>query len=165
MTRHRYPTLIAAAVAAAFIGAAAAQTQSNDNSRMPADKGMSTPEQAQPSSDQGSMMQGSTESERMDKMQKEHMKNSGAMAWSHEATSKATAGTKQATGQSGMQHQAMNTHKGTHHAGKSKRTSEQAMSPDEKAYREALRDCAKEHSGSQRDSCLDSAIERFHKNA
>jgi len=182
MTLHRYPTVIAAALAAAFIGAAAAQTQSNDTSRMPANKGMSKPDQ-QPSNDQSSKVQGqsqstgqtnedhaqsnaaneSSQSERMDKAQKEQMKNSSAMASGHEATSKANAGKNQAS--EDTQHQAMNTHKSTRHAGKSKRHSEEAMAPDEKAYRQALRDCAKEQSGSQRDSCLDNAIERFHKNA
>jgi len=57
--------------------------------------------------------------------------------------------------------QAMNT---TKQGAKSKRPSEEAGSPDEKAYRDALRDCAKQADETQRGSCLDSAIERFHRN-
>lgn len=176
MTRYRYPTVIAAALAMAFIGAAAAQTQSNDTSRMPASKGMPKAEQAQPANDQGSKVQGQSqstgqtnedhaqknaandkqnnaanganESKPMHKAQKEHMKNSTAM------------GSKM-----NGHDQAMGSHTSTRHAGKSKRQSEEAMAPDEKAYRQALRGCAEEQNSSQRDSCLDNAIERFHKNA
>lgn len=162
MTRHRFPTVIAVALAAAFIGTAAAQTQSNDTSRMPANKGMSKADQVQPSNDPSSKVQGQSQS--TGQTNEDHAQSNAANHNQKNAT-KANAGT-QASEQSNMQHQAMNTHKGTrHHAGKSKRQSEEAMAPDEKAYREALRDCAKEQNSSQRDSCLDNAIERFHKNA
>ena len=177
MTRYRYPTVIAAALAAAFIGAAAAQTQSNDTSRMPANKEMSIAEQAQPSNDQGSKVQGQSqstgqtnedhaqknaandkqnnaangenESKPMHKAQKEQMKKNRSAMGSH----------------MNRQDQAMGSHMSTRHAGKSKRQSGEAMAPDEKAYRQALRGCAEEQNSSQRDSCLDNAIERFHKNA
>jgi len=57
MTSHRYPALLVAALAATFIGAAAAQTQS-DTSRMPANKGMPQADQTQPSQNQPDKMKG-----------------------------------------------------------------------------------------------------------
>jgi hypothetical protein len=36
--------------------------------------------------------------------------------------------------------------------------------PEDNAYRQALRGCAGEQNQAQRDSCLDSAIERFQRN-
>jgi len=183
MTRHRFPTLLAAALAVAFVGAAAAQTQSNDTSRMPANKGMPQETQAQPSyqktpetksnepttqneqssaaAQNGQMGKAEAKTGQWNMQQKEQMKNGNAMA--PEASSGHTSRTKQASAGSMKQHHAMHT--AAHHAGASKSRSEQATAPEEKAYREALRDCAKEQNGSQRDSCLDDAIERFHKNA
>jgi hypothetical protein len=52
--------------------------------------------------------------------------------------------------------------KSAHHVAKS--TGDQAASPDEKAFRQALRGCATEQEQSQRDSCLDEAIEKFQRN-
>jgi hypothetical protein len=45
-----------------------------------------------------------------------------------------------------------------HHAHRSAKHQHEAVSPGEKSYREALRQCAKERDDSQRDSCLDTAI-------
>ena len=154
MTRLPYSTLLAAGLAVAFIGAAAAQNQSSEPARLPAKKGTAQETQTEPSYQKTQKMEGNTAA----------TQNEQTSAGMHnEQMGKAEA----KTGKTNMQqeHQAMRSHAGSPHAGKSKRQSEQAMSPDEKAYRDALRDCAKEQSSSQRDSCLDSAIERFHKNA
>ena len=52
--------------------------------------------------------------------------------------------------------------KSAHHVAKS--TGDQSTSPDEKAFRQALRGCATQQEQSQRDSCLDEAIEKFQRN-
>jgi hypothetical protein len=52
--------------------------------------------------------------------------------------------------------------KPAHHFAKS--TGEQSASPDEKAFRQALRGCATHQDQSQRDNCLDEAIEKFQRN-
>jgi hypothetical protein len=51
-----------------------------------------------------------------------------------------------------------------HHAHKSAHRQHEAVSPEEKNYREALRQCAKESNESQRDSCLDTAIGQHQPN-
>ena len=51
--------------------------------------------------------------------------------------------------------------KSAHHVDKSM---DQPTSPDEKAFRQALRGCATQQDQSQRDSCLDEAIEKFQRN-
>jgi hypothetical protein len=51
-----------------------------------------------------------------------------------------------------------------HHAHKSANRQHEAVSPEEKNYREALRQCAKERDESQRDSCLDTAIGQHQPN-
>jgi hypothetical protein len=51
--------------------------------------------------------------------------------------------------------------KSTHHVAKS---TDESTNPDEKAFRQALRGCATQQDQSQRDSCLDEAIEKFQRN-
>ena len=46
----------------------------------------------------------------------------------------------------------------SHHARKSVSPQHEAISPEEKSYRQALRQCAVERNESQRDACLDTAI-------
>src|SRR5205823_1113751 len=195
MTYPRYPTLLAAAIAAAFIGVAAAQTQSDDSSRMPAKKGMAQESQTQPSTDQPDKMKGQDQAGQMKGQQGQDASSGNAMASdqkskSDKSSSKKTAPPEQATKQpqassdsnkqamdsgkkdkqaassSGAGNQAMdksNTQamNAAKQGAKSKRSSEEAGAPDEKAYRDALRDCAKQADETQRGSCLDSAIERF----
>lgn len=160
MTRP-YSTLLAAGLAVAFIGAAAAQNQSSEPARLPAKKGTAQETQTEPSYQNTQKMDENTQ--KMDGNAPTTQNEPTNAGMHNEQMGKAEA----KTGKTNMQqeHQAMRSHAGSPHAGKSKRQSEQAMSTDEKAYRDALRDCAKEQSSSQRDSCLDSAIERFHKNA
>lgn len=53
----------------------------------------------------------------------------------------------------------------THHASKSwSGTEHTAMQGDEKQYRDALRQCVKERQETLRDSCLDEAIDHYHRN-
>jgi hypothetical protein len=49
------------------------------------------------------------------------------------------------------------------HAAKPVSQPEQTAMQGEKAYREALRQCAKEQDQNARGSCLDNAIEQFHR--
>jgi hypothetical protein len=51
-----------------------------------------------------------------------------------------------------------------HHARKTERSHE-TVSPQEKSYRQALRQCVQENSESQRDSCIDNAIEQHQPNS
>lgn len=53
--------------------------------------------------------------------------------------------------------------KSVQHAAKPRSKPEQTAMQGEKAYREALRHCAKEQDQSARDSCLDNAIQQFHR--
>ena len=49
------------------------------------------------------------------------------------------------------------------HAAKPRSKPEQTAMQDEKAYREALRQCAKAQDQNARDNCLDNAIQQFHR--
>lgn len=51
------------------------------------------------------------------------------------------------------------------HGHSSRHAEEIAMTDDEKAYRNALRQCAREQDETVRGSCLDNAIEQFGRNA
>jgi hypothetical protein len=192
MTRHRYPLLLAAALAAAFIGTATAQSQSSDNQRLPAKRGVPQEQQTQPSEQQTPKMkdqqQGKT-AMNQNEAQKPQMGNTAMSSdqqaksageapsgtstssaqWGkqqHQAKRSSKNGQPQAMrSQSGHQQQAMNSHKGARHAAKSKRPSEEAATPEEKAYRQALRGCVEQQQRSQRESCIDNAIERFHRSA
>jgi hypothetical protein len=206
MTFHRYPPLLVAALAAAFIGTAIAQTQSDDSSRLPAKKGTTQAEQTQPSAQQTDKMK--DQNEQMAQNQSGQMGNAGpnsptkdasqakpksaqdrgdqtnpqaqtspmsspdrsnhmkdksamsdhnAMSDEHAMPGKKSKSEKHAA-KAGAHHQAMNS--AHRHSDQSK----EAAGSDDKAYREALRDCAKQQDQSQRDSCLDGAIERFHRN-
>jgi len=53
--------------------------------------------------------------------------------------------------------------KSAQHAAKPRSKPEQTAMQDEKAYREALRLCAKEQDQNARDSCLENAIQQFHR--
>jgi hypothetical protein len=179
MTSHRYPSLLVAALAATFIGAAAAQTQSEDSSRLPAKKGTTQTEQTQPSAQQTGKMK--DQNEQMAQNQSGQMGNASpnspmnspdrsnqakdkgampdhnAMSDEHAMSGKTSKSEKHAA-EAGGHHQAMNS--GHRHNDKSN----EAAGSEDKAYREALRDCVKQQDQSQRDSCLDGAIERFHRN-
>jgi hypothetical protein len=58
---------------------------------------------------------------------------------------------------------AAKTTKPAKQASKARNQTTAALNPNEKAFRDALRQCAKEQQQSQRDNCLDSAIEQFQR--
>ena len=53
----------------------------------------------------------------------------------------------------------------TQHATKARGMPEHTAMQGDNAYREALRQCAKEQDQNARDSCLNTAIEQFHRNS
>jgi len=53
---------------------------------------------------------------------------------------------------------------GAHRTHKSAPRQQEAVSPEEKSYREALRQCAQERNESQRDACIDNAIGQHQPN-
>ena len=63
MINHNHRTLLVLALAATFIGAAVAQTTSDDKSRMPADKGMPQAQQTQPADQPTDKMKGQTDAQ------------------------------------------------------------------------------------------------------
>jgi hypothetical protein len=136
MTHPRYRTLLGAALAALFIGAAIAQTTSDDPSKR-------TPqaEQTQPAD------------VATDKMKNDSDAQAPVPDWAAQKPS--TEPAKHAS--------AAKTSKPAKQASKSQAQPIAAAEPAEKIFRQALRQCAKEHQQSQRDSCLDSAIEQFQR--
>jgi hypothetical protein len=55
--------------------------------------------------------------------------------------------------------------KPSRHVAKTASRHEQIATQGDRAYREALRQCAKEQNQNQRDTCLDNAIEQFQRNS
>src|SRR5262249_23595109 len=117
MTLHRYPSLLVAALAAAFIGTAAAQTHSDDASRLPAKKGTPQAEQTQPSAqssdkmkDQNAQMaqsqSGQMGSANQTKDKSAMSSDHSAMAHDHTMSGKKSKSEKNAAG-TGTHHQAM----------------------------------------------------------
>jgi hypothetical protein len=133
MINHNHRTLLVLALAATFVGAAVAQTTSDDKSRMPANKGMPQAQQTQPADQPTDKMKGQTD----------------AQAPASDQTGKKTATEKSA--------------KPAKQASKAHSQPTAAAEPGEKAFRQALRECAKQQDQSQRDSCLDNAIEQFQR--
>ena len=133
MTNPRYRALLAAALAAIFVTAAVAQATSDDPSRMPADKAMPQAAQAQPSGQPTNKMKGQPDTQ---------------AAASDQAGNK-TAATKPS--------------KPARQASKSGSQSIAALDPNERAFGQALRQCAKQRGQSRRDSCVDTAIEQFQR--
>ena len=173
MTRHPFPTLLVAALTATFVSVAVAQTQSDDASRMPAKKGMAQESQTHPSMDQTQKMKGQEGSNTQAQNPADQMKGQKSASPSQSeamASDQHKAKTdKNASAESAHEHMASNKGmkhaEGMKHGARSKRMSEEAAAPDEKAYRDALRVCAKQQNEGLRDSCIDSAIEKFHRNA
>ena len=122
--------LLLGASLAVCVGAAAAQNAPDSSSRLPAAKGTINTMPAQPSQQPTDKMSGDT----------------NAAASQGTATTQNTAQPAQSAPM--------------HHAHKSASRQREAVTPEEKSYRDALRQCAKERDESQRDSCLDSAIEQ-----
>jgi hypothetical protein len=131
MTNYR--TLLGAALAVTFIGAAVAQTTSDDASRLPANKGMPQAQQAQPADLPTDKMKGESDAQ------------------------------VPASDQAGKKASNEKSSKPAKQASKSQPQRTAALDPSEKAFRQAIRDCAKQQEQSQRDSCLDNAIEQFQR--
>lgn len=131
MTNYR--TLLGAALAVTFIGAAVAQTTSDDASRLPANKGMPEAQQAQPADQPTDKMKGESDAQ------------------------------APASDQAGKKASNEKSSKPAKQASKSQPQRTAALDPSEKAFRQAIRDCAKRQEQSQRDSCLDNAIEQFQR--
>jgi hypothetical protein len=172
MTNHRYPALLVAAIAATFVGAAVAQTQSDDTSRMPANKGMAQESQTQPSTPATEKITGqdqmkSDQSAKTDNSapDKSAMQDQKAKPDKHAGDHAAMADHQAKHSKHAHDQTAMADHKAMKHGAKSKGQTSDEGAPDQKAYRDALRDCAKQQDQGQRDSCLDTAIEKFHRNA
>jgi len=88
--------------------------------------------------------------------------HSASKSSSHHAHAKSASHKKSAS-------HARSTHAASTHAVKSTNKSSRAnaeppVAPEENAYRQALRGCATQPDQAQRDSCLDSAIEKYQRN-
>lgn len=129
--------LLLGASLALLVAAAGAQNAPDSSSRMPAAKGTISTTPAQPSAQPTDKMSADT-----------NAKTQGTAAENNTATNQQADATKSAP---------------MHHAHKMARSHE-TVSPQEKTYREALRQCVQENSESQRDSCIDNAIEQHQPN-
>jgi len=172
MTHPRYRTLLGATLATLFIGAALAQTTSDDPSRLPANKATPQAEQTQPADQPTDKMKGESDAQAP---ASDQAAGSKAPA-SDKAKSKAPASDKAANKTSASDQadkkvsaaadkeaSAAKTTKPAKQASKARNQTTAALNPNEKAFRDALRQCAKEQQQSQRDNCLDSAIEQFQR--
>jgi len=143
MTIHT-PRFLLGASLALLVGAAGAQYAPETNSRMPAEKGTTNTMPAQPSQ------------QPTDKMSADpNATSQGTAAESNTAAQPNTAAQMDASPkQSAPAHQTRKSATGPH----------ETVSPEEKNYRQALRQCAQERNESQRDACLDSAIGQHQPN-
>ncbi|HEY2862223.1 MAG TPA: hypothetical protein VGK37_01210 [Casimicrobiaceae bacterium] len=130
--------LLLGASLALFLGAAGAQNAPDSTSRMPAAKGTTSTMPAQPSA-----------------------QPTDKMAADPNATTQGTAAEKNAASN---QQAAAAKPAAMHHARKTAHSHE-TVSPQEKSYRQALRQCVQENSESQRDNCIDNAIEQHQPNS
>lgn len=163
MTHLPYRTLLGAALAALLVGAAIAQTTSDDPARLPASKDTPQSEQTQPADAPTDKMKGQSDA------QAPVSDQTGSKApASDKAKSKVPASDKadsktSASDQSDKNASAAKTSKPAKQASKSRTQPVASPEPAEKAFRQALRQCAREPQQSQRDTCLDSAIEQFQR--
>lgn len=129
---------------ALFVGAAGAQYTQDSNSRMPAEKGTTATMPAQPAT------------QPTDKMSADpNATSQGTAAESNSAARPNTAAQMDASPK--QSNPARQAHK-------SATRQRETVSPEEKSYRQALRQCAEERSESQRDACLDNAIGQHQPN-
>jgi hypothetical protein len=160
MTHPRYRTLLGATLAALFVGAAVAQTTSADPSRLPASKGTPQAQQTQPADAPTDKMKGQSDA------QPAAADQAGKAPASEQSGNKMPASkhaAKKAPATAAKQAAAAKPAKHAKQASKASNQTTAALDPNEKAFRQALRQCAKEQQQSQRDSCLDTAIEQFQR--
>ena len=150
---------------AMLVGVVGAQTYGNQPSSIPADKNAPQNVQAQPSTppDQTSTDPASRLPANKDATPNKQSQTESAP----KSTDKMSGQTNAQAKASSQENRKMSVAKSTkpaHHAAKPRGQPEQTAMQGEKSYREALRQCAKEQDQNARDSCLDSAIEQFHRN-
>ncbi|TMI10721.1 MAG: hypothetical protein E6H46_00245 [Betaproteobacteria bacterium] len=156
MNSHPYRILVGAGLAM-LIGVVGAQTYGDQPA---ADKNAPQNMQAQPSSAPTPASGGDTPYSTTDKN-------------ARQTTASASKPTDKMSGQTNAQAKpsdqgsrkmsSAKTTKSAQHAAKPRSKPEQTAMQDEKAYREALRQCAKAQDQNARDSCLDNAIQQFHR--
>jgi hypothetical protein len=169
--------ILTGAALAMVVGLAGAQTYGNQPSAMP-DKTMTQDKQAQPASPSGSTMAPSQNEPLNSQAQTSRpsdstsadttkripanrgvTENTPAQSEPSQLAGKVSGQTAQ-----GEKMSASKPAKSTHHASKARSHEQQAAMKGDKAYQDALRNCAKEQDQSTRDKCLDNAIEQFHRN-
>jgi hypothetical protein len=192
MNSHPYRILMGAGFAM-LVGVAGAQTYGNQPSSTAVDKNAPQNMQAQPSTSAAPVGGGDTPysttdknapqatraqpSSPTDQTSADQASRSPAVKGATENTPSQAGSAPQPTdkmsGQTNAQAKASSqgsrklagakSTKPVHHATKSRVEPEQTAMQGEKAYREALRQCAKEQDQNARGSCLDNAIEQFHR--
>jgi hypothetical protein len=136
--------ILLGAALALFAGAAGAQYTTDTNSRMPAEKGMTATMPAQPAG------------QPTDKMSADpNAISQGTASESNAAARPSNAAQMEPSPKQPAP---------AHHAHKSATRPHETVSPEEKNYRQALRQCAQERNDSQRDACLDNAIGQHQPN-
>jgi hypothetical protein len=164
MNRYPYRILMGAGLAM-LVGVVGAQTYGDKPATIPADKNAPQNVQAQPLSPP---VQTSIDPASRLPAVKGATENTPSQAESApQPTDKISGQTNAQAKASSQESRKMSSAKSTkpaHHAAKPRAQAEQTAMQGEKAYREALRQCAKEQDQNARGSCLDNAIEQFHRN-
>jgi len=161
---YRYRILMGASLAM-LVGVAGAQTYGDKPATMPADKNAPQNVQAQPASppDQTSADQASRLPAVKGATENTPPQAESAPQPTDKMSAEANARAK-SSGQEGRKMSSAKSTKPAHHATKPRSQLDQTAMQGDKAYREALRQCAKEQDQNTRDSCLDNAIQQFHRN-
>jgi hypothetical protein len=165
MNSYPYRILMGAGLAM-LVGVVGAQSYGDKPATMPVDKNAPQNVQAQPSSPP---VQTSTDPASRLPVAKGMTENAPSPAEStlqptDKMSGQANAQPKAPDPQSRKIAAAKSTKPARHAAKPLSQPGQTAMQGD-KAYREALRQCAKEQNQSTRESCLDNAIEQFHRNS
>jgi cytoskeletal protein RodZ len=184
MNSYPYRILMGAGLAM-LVGVVGAQTYGNQPSSAPIDKNAPQATQGQPSAaptpatggdknaPQATQAQAPTPTDQTNADQASRLPAvKGATENTPSQAESAPQPTDKMSGQTNAQAKASSqakmssakSAKPAHHASKPRSQHDQTAMQGDKAYREALRQCAKEKDQNARDSCLDNAIEQFHRN-
>jgi len=162
MNSYSYRILMGAGLAM-LVGVVGAQTYGDQPSSMSADKNAPQATQAQPAAPTD---QTSVDSTSQSLVVKGATENTPAQAESAplptDKMSEQTNAQAKVSNQESRKISSAKSTKSAQHAAKPRSKPEQAAMQSEKAYREALRQCAKEQDQNARGSCLDNAIQQFH---
>lgn len=90
--------------------------------------------------------------------------HSASKSSKHHAQVKSASHKKSTTHATKSTSHAANTHASKSPTKSTKAGAEPPVAPEESAYRQALRGCATQQDQARRDSCLDSAIEKYQRN-